>query len=101
MAVKTTLRLPDALSKRLHELSIAEKRSFNDTAVRALQAGIGEPVQDEWWRVYGDLVAIPPKPGKFDIEEWKRDRQAVGIRFSREHVRAFMEEFERDRDDRG
>ena len=100
MAVKTTLRLPDTVARRLRELSAVEHRSFNDIAVRVLQAGLGDAVQeDQWWRDLGDLVSTPPV-GRFDAEEWQRRRQERGVHFTRDQVRTFMEAFELEREDR-
>lgn len=99
MTTKTTLRLPEAVARQLRERSAKENRSLNDTAVRALLVGLGDDLgEDDWWRVYGDMVAIPPKRGGFDIEAHNRAIRGLGIPI--DQVRLLMDEFERDREDR-
>ncbi|MGI8610459.1 MAG: hypothetical protein ACR2MY_14755 [Candidatus Dormibacteria bacterium] len=100
MAVKTTIRLPEALARRLRERSAEERRSFNDTAVRVLQAGLGETVaEDEWWRDLGDIVARPPL-ARFDREAMLQRRAESQIDISLEDARGLARALEDVREDR-
>jgi hypothetical protein len=60
MSATVTLQVPEALMERLRRQSQTEGRSINETAVRALVAGLEESVQDAWWTRLGPLVAAPP-----------------------------------------
>lgn len=100
MNVKTTLRLPDQVARDLRALSASEGRSLNDTAVRVLQRGLGDTPDDQWWRVFGDMVAVPPTSGRFDLTEMRRRREAAGIRFTREDAAGMMRDLDELREDR-
>lgn len=77
MMVKTTLRLPGPLMDILRERSRREGRSVNDTAVRALAAGLGNDQIDEGWRTLGALVEAPPT-ARFDPSALRRQRRRLG-----------------------
>ena len=71
MSATVILQVPDDLMERLHRQSQAHGRSINETAVRALLAGLEEPAQGAWWIGLGPLVVVPPtRP--FDPERFRR-----------------------------
>jgi hypothetical protein len=59
MLAKTTLRIPQPLMSKLRERSREEGRSLNETAVTAIEKGLGEETAGEGWRVLGSLVEQP------------------------------------------
>lgn len=60
MMAKVTLRLPAPLLERLRERGRQEGRSLNDTAVQALERGLGGPAADEGWRALGSILEVTP-----------------------------------------
>jgi hypothetical protein len=55
MSATVTLRVSDAVMERLRRQSQAEGRSLNETAVRALVAGLDEP-KESWWPDLGAMI---------------------------------------------
>lgn len=102
MALKTTLRLPDRVAKRLKERAARDGRSVNETAVLALERGLDSDAgdSDEWWRALGDLAARPPKKGSFDLEAMRRRRKRLGIAFTREDAIGAQQALDEIRGDR-
>ena len=100
MATKMTLRLPDQVAKDLKALSASEGRSFNETAVRALQRGLGNTPDEEWWRAFGDLVAVPPTRKGFDLAAMRDRRKAAGIRFTTADAEGMMQALDELRENR-
>jgi hypothetical protein len=100
MTTKTTLRLPDEVARELKALSASEGRSLNDTAVRALQRGLGTEPDDDWWRIFGDLVAVPPTRGRFDVARMRERRNAAGITLTLEDARGLLKALDETREDR-
>ena len=98
MVAKFTLRLPDDVAGRLHARSQEEGHSLNETTVRAIRRGLGESeTNDAWWRALGDLVEEPPR-AKFDLEEFRRLRQALHATAA--EVQGLLDELEWSREDR-
>jgi hypothetical protein len=60
MTAKATLRLPAPLLERLRERSRQEGRSLNETAVRAIERGLGGPPADEGWLALGPVLEVAP-----------------------------------------
>jgi len=60
MAAKATLRLPAPLLERLRERSRQEGRSLNETAIRAIERGLGGPPADQGWRALDPVLEVVP-----------------------------------------
>jgi hypothetical protein len=81
MLAKATLRLPAPLLEKLRERSRQEGRSLNDTAVHALERGLGGDAPDEGWLALGSVLDEPP-PRRYDAAALRRrwDRLGPGAR---------------------
>lgn len=77
MVVKTTLTLSPALMARLRERSEQEGRPLNETAVRALERGLGGAAADEGFIAVDAVVEVPPVR-RYDLEEMARLRRDLG-----------------------
>jgi hypothetical protein len=76
MVAKATLRLPVSLLERLREKSRLEGRSLNETAVEAIERGLGG-APDEGWLALRSVVEAPPST-RYDAEELRRLRARLG-----------------------
>ena len=81
MLAKATLRLPAALLEKLRERSRQEGRSLNETAVHAIERGLGGLASDEGWLELGSVLEELPTR-RYDADELRRrwDRQGPGAR---------------------
>lgn len=52
--------MPDQIFQRLREQSEAQGRSIDETALRAIRIGLGEPSPPPWWSDLGALLAKAP-----------------------------------------
>jgi hypothetical protein len=77
MSATVTLRVSDAVMERLRRQSQAEGRSLNETAVRALVAGLDEP-KESWWPDLGALVAAPPTR-RYDPERLRQLQEGLHV----------------------
>lgn len=78
MSVTVTLQVPNALMERLRRQSQAEGRSINETAVRALVAGLEESPQERWGSNLGALVAAPPTR-RYDPERLRQHQAGLNV----------------------
>jgi hypothetical protein len=81
MLAKATIRLPAPLLEKLRERSRQEGRSLNDTAVHAIERGLGGDASDEGWLALGSVLDEPPTR-RYDADELRRrwDRLGSGAR---------------------
>jgi hypothetical protein len=81
MPAKTTLRLPTRLMERLRERSREEGRSLNETAVHAIERGLGAGAPDEGWQAFGSLIEELPSR-QYDPREFRERwaRLGTGVR---------------------
>jgi hypothetical protein len=77
MVGKATLRLPAPLLDRLREKSRLEGRSLNETAVRAIELGLGGDSPDEGWLALGSVLETPPT-ARYDPEKLRQMRARLG-----------------------
>jgi hypothetical protein len=97
MALKMTVRLPDALAAQLREKSRRSGRSLNEMVVGALARGLEtDDDQTEWWRTLGDLIQQPPTR-RYDPEEFARMRPKL----KPGDAQGLMDELDWVRGDRG
>ncbi len=89
MVARATLTLPAPLLARLRERSRQEGRSLNETAVQAIERGLGGVAADEGWLALGSVVEAPPVR-RYDAAELRKLR--VGLRPA---ARALHEDLER------
>jgi hypothetical protein len=61
MLAKATLRLPAPLLKRLRERSREEGRSLNETAIQAIERGLGGMSSDDGWLALGSVLEEAPE----------------------------------------
>ena len=78
MSATVTLLVPDILMERLRRQSQAEGRSINETAIRALVAGLAVPVENGWWTGLGSLVDAPPTR-HYDPERLRRLQEGLHV----------------------
>jgi hypothetical protein len=81
MLAKATLRLPAPLLEKLRERSRQEGRSLNETAILAIERGLGGGSSEEGWLALGSVLEEPPtRP--YDADELRRrwDRLGPGAR---------------------
>lgn len=60
----------------------------------------GAAPEENWWRIFGDLVAVPPKRGSFDLARMRERRKTAGIKLTREQARGMMKSLDELREDR-
>jgi hypothetical protein len=77
MLAKATLRLPGPLMDKLRERSRQEGRSLNETAIHALERGLGGVASDEGWLALGGVLEEPPTQ-RYDPEELRRRWERLG-----------------------
>jgi hypothetical protein len=77
MLAKATFRIPKPLMAKLRDQSRQEGRSLNETALRALEKGLGGLAVDEGWLALGSLVEVPPKR-PFDVDELRKLKSRLG-----------------------
>jgi hypothetical protein len=77
MIAKATLRIPRPLLTELRERSRREGRSLNETAVRAIERGLGGIAADEGWLALGSIVETPPAL-TYDADELRSLRVSLG-----------------------
>lgn len=81
MLAKATLRLPGPLLEKLREMSRQEGRSLNDTAVRAIERGLGGTAQDESWLALSTVLEeAPARPYDADKVRRRWSRLGPGVR---------------------
>ncbi|HEV2954199.1 MAG TPA: hypothetical protein VG015_08920 [Candidatus Dormibacteraeota bacterium] len=77
MLKKATLRIPQPLLAKLREQSLREGRSLNQTAVRAIERGLGGTVSAEDWLALGSVIeSAPTLP--YDPTELRKLRAGLG-----------------------
>jgi hypothetical protein len=74
---KATVRLPEALMARLRERSRQEGRSLNETAVLAIERGLGGIGADEGWLALGSVLETPPTR-RYNADEVRQVRDRLG-----------------------
>lgn len=77
MFAKATLRLPVPLLERLRERSRQEGRSLNETAIHALELGLGGPAAEESWRALGRVLEVAPTH-RYDADSLRRRWARLG-----------------------
>jgi hypothetical protein len=77
MLGKATLRLPVPLLNKLRERSRLEGRSLNETAVQAIERGLGGSSSDDGWLALGSVLEVPPV-ARFDPDELRRLQADLG-----------------------
>jgi hypothetical protein len=63
--------------ERLRERSRQEGRSLNETAVHAIELGLGAGVPDEGWRAFGSLIEEMPSQ-RYDPHEFRERWARLG-----------------------
>jgi hypothetical protein len=79
MLAKTTLRLPQPLMDELRERSRLEGRSLNETAVHAIERGLGRLAADEGWLALGAVLEEMPAR-QYDAAALRRRWSRLGPR---------------------
>lgn len=77
MVAKATLRIPVRLLDKLRERSRLEGRSLNETAVLAIERGLGGAGADEGWQALGTLLEVRPTAA-YDPDELARLQADLG-----------------------
>ena len=77
MLAKATLRLPAPLLEKLRERSRQEGRSLNETAIRAIERGLGGVASDEGWLALGSLLEERPAR-RYDADQLRRRWARLG-----------------------
>jgi hypothetical protein len=77
MVAKATLTLPAQLLASLRERSQQEGLSLNETAVQAIERGLGGAAAEEGWRALGALVEVPPTL-RYDADAMRQLRVGLG-----------------------